>query len=103
MRSSFPEKRSRRLDAWRSEIDSYGVGADNTFTDLGYYSFANMVYSKSTQIGCAHKDCGTALQVYCLYDRIGALTDLCGALVDHAKTTMNAQSFLDQAVKKDSV
>ncbi|KIH60011.1 hypothetical protein ANCDUO_09744 [Ancylostoma duodenale] len=37
-------------------------------------SLLQMVYSATTEIGCAYKICGNIMQIFCLYDEIGAIT-----------------------------
>ncbi|VDM78218.1 unnamed protein product [Strongylus vulgaris] len=67
------------LNSWWGKAKQYGVtDAQNRYTSSNLYTFANMVYSETTKIGCAYKVCSgspNALTITCLYNAIGYYTN----------------------------
>ncbi|KHJ85241.1 SCP-like protein [Oesophagostomum dentatum] len=64
------------LDNWWSSGKQYGVtDSENRYTSGYLYSFANMVYSEATKLGCAYKGCGNWLIMMCLYNATGFYYD----------------------------
>ncbi|KHJ88387.1 SCP-like protein, partial [Oesophagostomum dentatum] len=61
---------------WWGKAKQYGVtDPDNKYTSSNLYTFANMVFSETTKIGCAYKVCGNYMTVSCLYNAIGYYTN----------------------------
>ncbi|VDM72502.1 unnamed protein product [Strongylus vulgaris] len=63
---------NRTLTNWWGEARENGVKSGNIYTGI-LYSFANMVFSETTKIGCAYKVCrgkGTTLAIICTYNEI---------------------------------
>ncbi|KHJ88993.1 SCP-like protein, partial [Oesophagostomum dentatum] len=64
------------LANWWGKAKQYGVtDPDNKYTSSNLYTFANMVFSETTKIGCAYKVCGNYMTVSCLYNAIGYYTN----------------------------
>ncbi|KAK5965634.1 Ancylostoma secreted protein 1 [Trichostrongylus colubriformis] len=65
------------LSSWWGKVRQYGsTDPENKYVDNNLYTFANMVHSKMTGIGCAYKVCdGTKLTITCLYNKIGYYTN----------------------------
>lgn len=64
------------ISSWWGRAQSIGVkDPDNKYTDSSLYSFANMVFSETTKIGCAYKVCANKLSFTCLYNEIGYYTN----------------------------
>uniref|UniRef100_A0A7I4Z3F9 SCP-like protein n=1 Tax=Haemonchus contortus TaxID=6289 RepID=A0A7I4Z3F9_HAECO len=65
------------LSTWWGKVRQYGsTDSENKYVDSNLYTFANMVHSKTTGIGCAYKVCDvTKLTITCLYNKIGYYTN----------------------------
>ncbi|CAJ0602898.1 unnamed protein product [Cylicocyclus nassatus] len=67
------------LNDWWGQAKQHGVyDAQNRYTGHSLYSFANMVHSETTKIGCAYKICKgriNTMVITCLYNEIGCLKD----------------------------
>ncbi|VDO28147.1 unnamed protein product [Haemonchus placei] len=65
------------LSTWWGKVRQYGsTDPENKYVDSNLYTFANMVHSKTTGIGCAYKVCDvTKLTITCLYNKIGYYTN----------------------------
>ncbi|KAL6741878.1 hypothetical protein Aduo_015090 [Ancylostoma duodenale] len=64
------------LNSWWGRAKQYGVtDPQNKYTDGNLYTFANMVFSETTKLGCAYQVCGNALTITCLYNAIGYYTN----------------------------
>ncbi|CAJ0591346.1 unnamed protein product [Cylicocyclus nassatus] len=64
------------LDIWWSKAKRHGVNdAGNRYTSTSLYSFANMVHSETTKIGCTYNICKNKMVITCLYNEIGYSTN----------------------------
>ncbi|WKX99718.1 hypothetical protein Q1695_014525 [Nippostrongylus brasiliensis] len=60
------------LISWFSEAKkSRWNSPENRFTTANISFFANMVHSKTTEVGCAHQLCTGKIQIACIYNRLG--------------------------------
>ncbi|KAK6040911.1 SCP-like protein [Cooperia oncophora] len=68
---------AQTLSTWWGKVRQYGsTDPENRYVDSNLYTFANMVHSKMTAIGCTYNVCGgTKLTITCLYDKIGYYTN----------------------------
>lgn len=63
------------LSNWWGTAKKVGVDSENRYTDSGLYYFSNMVFYKTTKIGCAYEVCDEELTFTCLYDQAGYFTN----------------------------
>ncbi|CAJ0599006.1 unnamed protein product [Cylicocyclus nassatus] len=90
------------LSRWWDAAVMFGVtDPENRYTDL-LYNFANMVFSETTKIGCAHQTCrtdyATYISVTCLYNAIAyvdnqRLWETGSACTNHSQCTTHPNSF----------
>ncbi|EPB78413.1 SCP-like protein [Ancylostoma ceylanicum] len=64
------------LNNWWGKAKQYGVADPrNKYTSSNLYTFANMVFSETTKLGCAYKICSNTMTITCLYNGIGYYTN----------------------------
>ncbi|VDM56642.1 unnamed protein product [Angiostrongylus costaricensis] len=56
---------------WKNEAREHRLSANNSVGHSGLFEFANMVYSKTTKVGCSVKWCESFYITACAYDKHG--------------------------------